>query len=140
MVFVSLTESAQCSSESRKGLNLQTGLRGPKRSRTSSSHRTRLTTALKWWSQPRSSQGMDSNGEAPAQPQRPKSLQLVTVNSPVPKDSVTERSHSPATGTEANSNQIAWEVLESPSSSPGTLLRYNDREKLRNKAEKWKDK
>ncbi|XP_048469961.1 unconventional myosin-IXb isoform X3 [Rhincodon typus] len=85
-------------------------------------------------------QGMDSNGEAPAQPQRPKSLQLVTVNSPVPKDSVTERSHSPATGTEANSNQIAWEVLESPSSSPGTLLRYNDREKLRNKAEKWKDK
>ncbi|XP_059494404.1 unconventional myosin-IXb-like [Stegostoma tigrinum] len=85
-------------------------------------------------------QGMDGNREALAQPQRPKSLQLVTANSPVPKDNVSERSHSPATGTEANSNQIAWEVLESPSSSQGTLQRYNDRGKLRDKAEKWKDK
>ncbi|XP_072450556.1 unconventional myosin-IXb isoform X3 [Chiloscyllium punctatum] len=88
----------------------------------------------------RNPERMESNHQASAHPPRPKSLPLVTANSPMPKDSVTERSRSPVTVTEANSKQIAWEVPENPSSSPGTLQRYNDRGKLRNKAEKWKDK
>ncbi|XP_067871869.1 LOW QUALITY PROTEIN: unconventional myosin-IXb-like [Heterodontus francisci] len=80
------------------------------------------------------------NKQSSPQLKRPQSLHLITRETALPKKTSAERTEAQAAGGEENSDQIAREALDSPGSSPGTIQRYNDQGKLRNKAEKWKEK
>ncbi|XP_072924590.1 unconventional myosin-IXb-like isoform X4 [Hemitrygon akajei] len=76
--------------------------------------------------------------QPPAALQRPTSLQLHTGDS-LPAGDASEEDAC-ANGNETQSGQAAKKVPQSPGSSSGAIHRYHDYKKLRDKAEKWKDK
>ncbi|XP_067824743.1 unconventional myosin-IXb-like [Heptranchias perlo] len=85
------------------------------------------------------------NQHSPIQLKRPKSLPLITGEAALPKKATRERAQAQAQAQaqaagEENTGQTPRKVPDSPGASLGTIHRYNDHGKLRNKAEKWKDK
>uniref|UniRef100_UPI00398EE374 unconventional myosin-IXb-like n=1 Tax=Pristiophorus japonicus TaxID=55135 RepID=UPI00398EE374 len=80
------------------------------------------------------------NKRSPPQPKRPKSLRLITGETGLPNKAPAHRSRSEVVGGKEHSGQPPRKVPDSPGSSPGTIHRYNDHGKLRNKAERWKDR
>ncbi|XP_059847340.1 si:zfos-588f8.1 isoform X2 [Hypanus sabinus] len=78
------------------------------------------------------------NQQPPAALQRPTSLQLHTGDS-LPAGDASEEDAC-ANGNEIQSGQAAKKVPQSPGSSSGAIHRYHDYKKLKDKAEKWKDK
>ncbi|GCB78772.1 hypothetical protein scyTo_0021233, partial [Scyliorhinus torazame] len=71
---------------------------------------------------------------------RPQSLPLITAETVLAKKTSAETAQSQTAALDANSGQIPEEGSDSPGSSQGAIHRYNDQGKLRNKAEKWKDR
>ncbi|XP_051893630.1 unconventional myosin-IXb isoform X3 [Pristis pectinata] len=85
--------------------------------------------------------GASEQGESkqpPAALQRPKSLQLDTGETVLPNDASAEAAQ--ANGNEEQSRHAPKKVPDSPGSLSGAIHRYHDHRKLRNKAEKWKDR
>ncbi|XP_069783927.1 unconventional myosin-IXb isoform X2 [Narcine bancroftii] len=76
--------------------------------------------------------------QPPAALERPKSLQLAAVETVLPSPDSAETAQTD--GNEELSGQVAKKVPDSPGSLPGAIHRYHDHRKLRNKAEKWKDR
>ncbi|XP_078064918.1 unconventional myosin-IXb-like, partial [Mustelus asterias] len=112
---------------------------------------TKLVQSVEWDKQPDRNSVNNSETEKTLQQhsknkqetfplKRPKSLQLVTGETTLPRKAPAERAQSQNAVVQDNSGQVPGDGADGAVSSLGAIHRYNDQGKLRNKGEKWKDK